>query len=209
MSSSEPPGSTHAATLDLVGRAQGGDEAAVNELIERLSGRVYAMILAYMGPAVRRQHDAEDVLQEVWLAALSTLDSFDPSRGSSFGAWLGTIVRRQLGRLGAPAAARRAADGAASRLRISQALAASSQTTPSQSVHRKEAVTRLVEAVEALPAEQRTAAILYWFEERPAAEVAAALGKSRDAVYMMLMRTSQSLAGGLDGLGGAEPGPWR
>jgi RNA polymerase sigma factor (sigma-70 family) len=73
----------------LVTKAVGGDQAAWNEIVERFSGRVWAISRAYrLSPA-----DAADVFQQTWLRVLENLGSLrEPAR---FGAWIATTCRRE------------------------------------------------------------------------------------------------------------------
>ncbi|GAA2503292.1 RNA polymerase sigma factor [Winogradskya humida] len=73
----------------LVGKALGGDHAAWNRIVDRYSGRVWAICRVHnLGQA-----DAADVFQQTWLRALENLAALrDPDR---FGAWLGTTCRNE------------------------------------------------------------------------------------------------------------------
>ena len=67
---------------ELVKRAQGGDLASFEDLVEMNESRVYAVALRITGQV----HDAQDVTQQTFLNAIEHLNSF---RGeSSFSTWL-------------------------------------------------------------------------------------------------------------------------
>jgi RNA polymerase sigma-70 factor (ECF subfamily) len=71
-----------AADLELAQRCRHGEPGAFEELYRAHSGRLYSLILRMLGSA----HDAEDLLQEVFLTAHRKLGSF---RGeSTLGTWL-------------------------------------------------------------------------------------------------------------------------
>ena len=71
-----------AVDLELVHRCQHGDAAAFEEVYRAHAGRLYNLVFRMVGSA----HDAEDLLQEVFLHAHRKLGSF---RGeSSLGTWL-------------------------------------------------------------------------------------------------------------------------
>ncbi|MFI5494972.1 RNA polymerase sigma factor [Actinoplanes sp. NPDC051859] len=73
----------------LVSRAVAGDPAAWNEIVQRYSGRVWAVCRVHRLSAP----DAADVFQQTWLRALENLDSLrDPAK---FGAWIGTTCRHE------------------------------------------------------------------------------------------------------------------
>ncbi|KAA3608967.1 MAG: sigma-70 family RNA polymerase sigma factor [Planctomycetota bacterium] len=211
----EPPTTpTRDETLLMVSRVQSGDPAAADDLVRRMSGRVLGMILLRMGPELRRRVDAEDLLQEVWLEAFRSLDRFDAGRGTPFGAWLSTIVKRMISRAlrGGPAPVLASQQGGADphSTRISQILTRELEdSTPSMRFSRRESVEKLVEAVNQLPPEQREVVSGYWFEECNAAEIANRLQKSRGAVYMVLMRANRALAAAIKDAGMSDPAAWR
>ena len=71
---------------ELVHRAQDGDPAAFDEIVERHKGAVFRAALA----ALRNREDAEDVTQETFMTAYRKLDTF---RGESqLRTWLSRIA---------------------------------------------------------------------------------------------------------------------
>jgi len=70
----------------LVGRVQRGDREAFNELAQRYARRAFA--IAYR--ILRQPQDAEDLVQDAFIAALDALHSFDASR--PFAPWFFKIV---------------------------------------------------------------------------------------------------------------------
>lgn len=74
-------------TDDLLQRARVGDEAALRQIYERHRPRVLRLAYALLGDA----DEAEDVMQDVLVYALTHLDRFDPDRGQ-FSTWLHTIA---------------------------------------------------------------------------------------------------------------------
>ncbi len=71
---------------ELVERARGGDQAAYSELVRRLHRRIYALIYGMTG----NKEDAEDVLQEVFVKAYTSLKHFKGD--SSFYTWVYRIA---------------------------------------------------------------------------------------------------------------------
>lgn len=63
--------------------------AAFEPLVERLAPAIHAYL------ARRAPHDADELLAEVWLAAFSSRNTFDPDRGSARG-WFFGIARHVL-----------------------------------------------------------------------------------------------------------------
>lgn len=82
-----PPG--RQADLALVARCRTGDLTAFEELYRAHSGRLYSVACRMLGNTA----DAEDLLQEIFLAAHRKLDSF---RGdSALGTWLYRLATNQ------------------------------------------------------------------------------------------------------------------
>ena len=77
---------------ELVRAAATGDRQAWDELVDRYSGLLWSIAIAYrLGRA-----DAADVVQTVWLRLLENLERLrDPDR---VGAWLATTARRECQR---------------------------------------------------------------------------------------------------------------
>lgn len=74
----------------LVQRLRAADESAIAQLYDRYSGMVYAVALRVLNDTGA----AEDVLQEVFLQLWRNPDGFDSSRGS-LGPWLAVIARNR------------------------------------------------------------------------------------------------------------------
>ena len=82
------PVDDQAGDIEMVVAARGGDRAAFGRLYERYGRMVHGVLLARLP---RRQ--VEDLVQDVFLAALERLDTLrDPAH---FGAWLATIARNR------------------------------------------------------------------------------------------------------------------
>lgn len=95
-----PPGSSTGsatggqgrATSVLVARARGGDRSAFRDLYKAHARMVHAVLLAHARP-----DDAEDLVQEAFLAAWRGLDGL--REREHFGAWLAGIARNLARRL--------------------------------------------------------------------------------------------------------------
>jgi RNA polymerase sigma-70 factor (ECF subfamily) len=74
----------------LVGRVRSGDREAFEALYRRFFPRIYRFVSKRMGA----RFDVEETVQEVFIAAFSSLDSF---RGEApFGAWVYGLARRTV-----------------------------------------------------------------------------------------------------------------
>lgn len=83
-------------SLDLMRKAQGGDGAALNRLIDRYYDRVRPIVRARLGRRLRRQIDSGDILQQTFATAFKTFDRFDVSDEASLIGWLARIAERQI-----------------------------------------------------------------------------------------------------------------
>lgn len=91
MSADPPPeGAGHSATIPrdaaLVRRARAGEAAAFDELVRLYMQQAFSLAYRVVG----HREDAEDLVQEAFLAAHQYLDSFDETR--AFAPWLMRIV---------------------------------------------------------------------------------------------------------------------
>jgi RNA polymerase sigma-70 factor (ECF subfamily) len=78
---------------DLVKQIQGGDRSAFDELVRRYANPLFGLAYSLLGSAA----DAEDVVQETFLAALRKIASFEGR--STIGTWLRSIVVLQSSKL--------------------------------------------------------------------------------------------------------------
>jgi len=71
-------------TRDIVEAIRGGDRSAFNTLFQRAGGRVFVYVNSRMGEALRRRVDPEDLLQEVYVEAFRSFDTFEEAGPGSF-----------------------------------------------------------------------------------------------------------------------------
>jgi RNA polymerase sigma-70 factor (ECF subfamily) len=145
-SSLRNPEAQHEATeidLALLKRMVARDATAVGELYDRHSRLLYGLILRVLG----QRGDAEEVLQEVFLAVWNRSDQYDAALGTPI-AWLVRIARnRAVDRLRANTVRVKAVETAAADLPAMESPEARAVTSEQQRV-----VSR---ALSALPADQR------------------------------------------------------
>ncbi len=137
---------------------------------------------------------ADDVEQEVWLAALRA----GPREEGAARAWLRTALRRAASRLRRGEARRRAREEAVAPRERDRA-----QPAPAEVLAAAEAHRRVVEAVLALEEPSRTAVVLRYFEGLPPEALAARLGVPLETVRTRLRR---GLARLREELGGNDDG---
>jgi RNA polymerase sigma-70 factor (ECF subfamily) len=83
-------------SLDLVLKAQDGDQAALNRLIERYYERVRRVVRVRLGPRLRESLDSGDILQETFLAAVRSFQNFEMRDEASLIHWLARLAERQI-----------------------------------------------------------------------------------------------------------------
>jgi len=76
--------------LSLVVRAKAGEKAAMSALYDTITPKLYG----YLVNVLRDKVVAEDILQEVWIKAITSLAMFRP-QGVRFSAWLFAIARNE------------------------------------------------------------------------------------------------------------------
>ena len=169
----------------LVARFRQGDVRALETLFDRYADRA-------LGLAVRlteTREDAEEVAGEAFVRAFRYARTFTGGDGESFGPWLFRIVRnlaadrrRQLRlptlSLDAPGA---------------EHLADARAPLPAEELTRNEERRDLLDALDALPEEQKTVVTLCDLEHVPHAHAALVLGRSVSATKSLLYRARRAL----------------
>jgi RNA polymerase sigma-70 factor (ECF subfamily) len=141
----------------IIERVLSGNVDAFRELVERYQRRVFL----FVRNMVRHRSDAEDLVQEVFVAAFRKLDSFDAER-ARFSTWLLTIARnRSLNHL------QRSSVATTFEFDI-----AAAQGQPEDAMSNHEIRGQLDAALARLPLDQRTAFVLAEIQELPYAEIA-------------------------------------
>jgi RNA polymerase sigma-70 factor (ECF subfamily) len=83
-------------SFELVDRAQGGDLDAYNRLFERYYERVLHIVRMRIGPRIRSYLEAEDILQETFIAAVNTFERFEMRNESSLINWLAKLAEHKI-----------------------------------------------------------------------------------------------------------------
>jgi RNA polymerase sigma-70 factor (ECF subfamily) len=171
---------TEAADVALVRRIMDGDETALASLYDRYSPLVYSVALRVL----RDPQAAEEVLQDIFYQLWRTADRFDPARGSLPG-WLLVAARnRAISRLRqrSPAAGEELDE-----LRVELPFNLENATAQKQLLGRVRA------ELERLPAEQRAAFELAYFEGLTHSEIAARTSQPLGTIKSRLRAAVESL----------------
>jgi RNA polymerase sigma-70 factor (ECF subfamily) len=194
---------THASpdTEELLRRADGGDPAAVGDLLKRHRPRLRRMVGVRMDRRLAARVDPSDVVQETLADAARRLPDYLRDRPLPFFPWLRRLAWDRLAALQRAhvRAARRSvareeppALPGESVLELADLLLARG-SAPSTGTRRAERRALVRRALEELPERDREVLVLRQLEELSVAEVAAVLGIGEKAVYARQLKALERL----------------
>jgi RNA polymerase sigma-70 factor (ECF subfamily) len=188
----------------LVQALVGGDASALGPLFEQQRERLRRMLQFRLDPRLQGRIDAEDVLQEAFLAARQRLSAFDPALGP-FHVWLRLVVQQTLidvHRRHIGASMRNAGREAVRPQSASlSGFLAAQRTSPSQAAMRDELCRKLDAALASMDEIDREVLVLRHFEELSNKETAEVLGIQENAAsnrYVRALARLKGLLGGFD-----------
>lgn len=190
-------------TQRLVRLAKNGDESALGVLFKVHGERVRRRVRMQMGPKIRSRLETMDVVQNVFISALRSLDDFTYQNEGDFLRWLTTIAKNRIrDSLREEDAEKRGGkikkvplnNNSTTQSDAIENYGPSHTTTPSFIMSRREDLNKLEKAIDKLKPEYREVIILTKIEELSHKEVAEKLGKSTDAVRMLLSRAIMALS---------------
>ena len=190
----------------LVGRAKGGDGAAVEALLVRHLPAIDAYVRLRAGKLVRAKESTADVVQSVCREVLEHLDEFDFRGEAQFRNWLCQhALHKILNKKRFYTAEKRdaAREQAAARSRASEARSNlldcyASICTPSRVAAGKEAMEAFEEAFGELPEDYRVVITLHRIVGLPFKEIAPMMERSEGAVRNLFNRGVARLSTMLD-----------
>jgi RNA polymerase sigma-70 factor (ECF subfamily) len=162
----------------LIGEISNGREDAMAELYQRYSSLVYSVALRVLGDTAA----AEDVLQEVFMQLWRNPAAFDANRGS-LGAWLAVIARNRA----IDAVRKRRPESNVEDVVVALDLDLASETA------RRIAIEKVRGVLAGMPAEQRRAVELAFFEGLTHTEIAAKTGEPLGTVKTRIRNALQTL----------------
>ncbi len=174
---------SHAQDLELVRRLQARDRKAIADFVANHADALYGYVRFRLAP---RTESADDVVQEVFLAAWQKLGSY---RGDSpLRAWLLGIARHKIEdvyreRLREPDPL--PSDESASEIAAGEALL-------DAEIDRRRLRERAATILSELPEPHGTVLLWRYWEHRSTADMAAATGKSEKAIERLLDRARKS-----------------
>jgi RNA polymerase sigma-70 factor, ECF subfamily len=210
-------GSNPDETQRLLERAQGGDQAAFEELFQRHRAKLHRAIAMRMDRRVSARVDASDVLQDTYLEAFKRLPKYLQQQPMPFYLWLCwiarekvlTLHRRHLGtekRAVTHEASLLPADSSAT---FVSAVIAGHEPSPSQALAKTELAERLRLALGQLDDDERDLILWRHFEQLSARDMAQLLQISEAAASKRYIRAVERLRTILVDLGVSGPGQSR
>lgn len=186
---------------ERVVQAVGGDRAILSALLTEHGAVVRGRLAGQIPRRWQSVLSLDDVLQETYTDAILDIRRLIGRTEAAFGAWLMTLARRNLcdairmldadkrGGGRQPVGVGGSDESAAALHEI----LCDSCSTASRAAARTEAAAALLRAVEGLPASYQLVVRQYDLECRPVEEVAAGLGRSPGAVFMLRSRAHRRL----------------
>lgn len=183
-------------------RLRKGDQDALAGLIEEYQSRLLAFISRAMSDRLKQKVEPADILQEMSVTALDSLDSYDLADREPF-SWLCQVAERRIvdaHRRHFSAQKRDANRERALNQKVGGGsqqefldLLVTSMTTPSAVFSRDQKELLLHEAIAQLPELPREALRMRYLEGMPSREIASRLGKTDGAIRVLLTRTLRKL----------------
>ncbi len=183
-------------SLGLIERIRRGERDAFTPLFEKYRARLAVSVHYRLGPQMRAQVEVDDILQETLLRAFQEFERFSYHGPGSFMRWLSLIsehvivdIARHHNR------AKRHADELVPLRSKSQPGGAdpADSKTPSRLLALKEDLRRLLKRLDDLPPQYREVLLLAKVEGLATHEIAERLGRSRQAVALLLHRALRQL----------------
>jgi RNA polymerase sigma factor (sigma-70 family) len=154
--------------------------------------RLLSVIYLRMGPDLRVRMDPEDVLQEVAIEAVNSWKTLSAEENA--GAWLVTLARRKVARIMRDQLGVAARDPRREHAVKTELPLADRRSGPITHADRKDRLELLEQAILRLSDDHREVILLMKIEGLPAKEVGERMGRSENAVHLLLSRALKRLA---------------
>lgn len=185
---------------ERLSRAVAGDEDALAELLAEHAGPLRARIEPQVPTRFRSVLEVDDVLQITYLEAFLRIGGFTNNGPAAFHSWLCRAAEnnlrdaiRELERQKRPQPQNRIALGGDQSMCLLLEEIGATTTTPSRNAAAGEMKGAVDRALAALPDDYALVIRQYDLEGRSAGEVAAALGRSEGAIFMLRARAHERL----------------
>ena len=172
---------------DWVVLAKAGNRSAMHELYERNRNRVYSLAYRYTGNVA----DAEDILQDTFIKAFSSLQKCQLNENSYFATWLYRIaVNCSLDHFRRH---RRHENNVELNENLTTAAANEDAATPESEYVRSELAHQVRRGLERLTDRKRMVVVLRHYQQLKIGEIAATMGCSQGSVKKQLFRALAQL----------------
>lgn len=178
-------------SFGAVEKVKGGDYDAFTALFAKYRRRLAVLLRYKAGAELRSSVDIDDLLQETFLRAFRDIGHFSYESPGSFWNWLACIAGHVVLDAARFQGRQKRRAGEAVRFRSESNPNGPDPIdlkTPSLLLSEKEAVQALLDRLDALPEDYRQAILLAKVDGLTTAEIAARLGKSREAAALLLHR---------------------
>jgi RNA polymerase sigma-70 factor (ECF subfamily) len=177
-------------TFTLLERAHAGDRDALSQAFEKYQRRLAVLVHFKISANTRGFAEVDDIVQETLLHAYRDIENFTYQAPGSFLRWLSAIADHVIvDRVRYHGRERRAGEEIPFRSESNPARPEPADTkTPSRLFAQREAVEELLARLAALPEDYRDAILMAKIEGLSTAEMAERMGKSREAVALLVYR---------------------
>jgi RNA polymerase sigma-70 factor (ECF subfamily) len=151
-----------------------------------------SLIWLRMGPDLRKRMDPEDVLQEVAIEAINYWHTLEAEANAR--AWLVTLAKRKLARILRDQIGVAARDPRREKNIKTDLPVAGRRSGPVTIADRKDRLLLLDEALRQLKPEHRDVILMARIEKMSAKQIGEEMGRSENAVHLLLGRALKSLA---------------
>ena len=181
---------TPTSSFDLVEKVKAGDREVFTRLFQKYRRRLAVLIHYKLSPELRGKVEVDDILQETLLRAFRDIGQFTYRSPGSFLSWLESIAGHVIIDMARYQGRQRRAGEEVRFRSASNPLGPEpvDTETPSRVLREKEGVQALLERLNSLPEDYRQVILLAKIEGLSTAEIADRLGKSREAVALLLYR---------------------
>lgn len=190
-------------TQRLVRLAKEGDQSALEQLCRVYNDRALRIVRMRMGPELRTKLESIDLVQDAFISALRSIGSFTYTNEGDFLRWLSTIIENRLRdnfdkfhadkrdiRKEIPLTNNRETTNE----ELQAVFEPACLTTPSIIMSKQEDLNKLEKAIDKLKPEYKEVIILSKLEELTYQQISSKIGKSPDAVRMLLARAMAELS---------------
>ena len=170
--------------IELVGRAQAGDQTAISDLYSGTYNSAYFVAVQM----VKNQQEALDILQNAYISAFNNLDRLN--KPESFPKWLNQIISNRckdyLKKKKAILFSDMKAEEEDTDIDFEDDSASAWQVNPQEKMEYTETQRLVREILDSLSDEQRMVTLMYYFEQLSVKEIAETLGCSENTVKSRL-----------------------